>query len=142
MQQLAHPFAWEALVRGALPPRAQVSQTGLQEELVRIVCNGIQKYMRNRKVSSQLAQLGISRPMRLYITSEEVVDETRKNLVSEDGKPTKAMKALLRKHPHTFEIISLVAAKCLTPVLRDRRDAGSGRVTCMLLCPPSPTNFA
>lgn len=120
MEQLAHPLAWEGLLKRDCPI-VERSPAGLQGELARIAYLGIQRYseVRPAKRREQLQLLGMYAWQSMHLPEPDVViAHARKKLISsKDDSPTKDMKNKLIKHPNRLEIFSLVAAKRILPLL-------------------------
>lgn len=118
MQRLAEPFAWEVLVNDCNPLN-KIAANDMQQELARLTGQGAARYISARDRRDRLRNIGVYciEP----VTTLAVSAHIRKEFVNADGEPTNAFKALLRKHPHTVEIICVLAAKAISRLPTEQR---------------------
>lgn len=123
MEKLAHALAWEALVKSTCPRLQHDSQHELQTELAHIAYAGIQRYTQSAKGQTRVLNLLGSIHKHSVPGIQGVCTYASKKLLKDEFSPKRAMKALLHKHPHSIEIIALVAVSSLKPLLPAREES-------------------
>lgn len=129
ISRLAEPLAWEALVvKDSFPAdaRSGTSAGGLHERLAKIACKGIRNFLNGKSGPSRRQPHNSNGDkVKQQVKLEDVLSCVQKKYVQRGNNatvdPTKAMKGALRKHVHGFEMIALVAAVRLRPLLQQQQ---------------------
>lgn len=113
MNALAHPFAWVRLMKRGVPElQKDVHTETLRIEMIKIAMSGIDAYI------GSLGETGVEpfgiKPglvCRIRVPTSAGVQSSARDRLAKDGLPTSHLKTVLREHPLTLEIASLVAAR-------------------------------
>lgn len=125
VQCLAEPFAWELVLQEACAPRTKLPADIVQQELARLTGQGASRFVGAQGRSARLREIGIA--LGKPVTLHQVFARVHDKLLNSDGEPTKEFKTLLRKHPHTTEIICVLAARAIALLPREQRVGEDGQ---------------